>query len=163
MAIHLIENRVASKNALYEWKSDFKRCQDTLAEASEFSIEEERAEALEKYPELEDPDNRRRAIDDFEQLRVELVEARDQGVQITSAQYPPKQLGKFLQSRLKALAAEAFLPDSDSAERTKIRHKVRAESLAHLDAVQAFLKQKKGGWWIIPNPLAVFEWIGAIF
>lgn len=163
VAIHLIDNPIASRTAFYQWKADFKRSQDTLAKASEFPIEEERAEALEKYPDLEHPDVRRRAIDDFEQLRVELVEARDQGVQIPSAQYPPKQLEKFLQSRLKALAAEAFLPDSDSAERTKTRHKVRAESLAHLAAVQVFMKQKKGGWWIIPNPIAVIEWIGAIF
>ena len=163
VVIHLIDNPVASKNALDEWKADFKRCQDTLAKALEFLIEEERAEALEKYPDLDDPEIRRRAIDDFEQLRVEMVEALDQGVQIGSAQFPPKQFEKVLQSRLKALAAEVFLPGSDFAERKKIRHESRAETLADLDVIQTHMKQRKGGWWIIPNPLAVFEWIGAIF
>ena len=129
----------------------------------EFPIEEERAEALEKYPDLEDPEIRRRAMDDFEQLRVEFVEALNQGIQIGSAQLPPKQFEKFLQTRLKALAAEVFLPGSDSAERKKIRHESRAETLADLNVTQTHMKQRKGGWWIIPNPLAVFEWIGAIF
>lgn len=163
VAIHLIDNPVASKNALDEWKADFKRCQDTLAKASVFTIEDETTEALEKYPDLEDTEVRRRAMDNFEQLRVEFVEARDQGVRIGSAQYPPKQVEKFLQSRLKALAAEAFLSGSDGEERKKRRHESRAETLADLDEIQTYIKQKKGGWYIIPNPLAVFEWIGAIF
>ncbi|KAH0291709.1 hypothetical protein M436DRAFT_72000 [Aureobasidium namibiae CBS 147.97] len=133
VVIHLIDNPVASKYALDEWKADFKRCL------------------------------RRRAMDDSEQLRVQFVKALDQGVQIGSAQSPPKQFEKFLQSRLKALAAEVFLPDSDSAERKKRRHELRAVILADLDVTQTHMKQRKGGWWIIPNPLAVFEWIGAIF
>lgn len=163
VAIHLIDNPIVSKKALDDWKADFKRCQDTLAKASEFTIEEERAEALEKYPDLGDPDVRRRAMDDFEQLRLESIEAHDQGVQIGSAQFPLKQMEKVLQSSLKSLAAEAFLPDSDSDERKKKRHELRARTLAHLDEIQISMKQKKGGWYIIPNPLAVVEWIGAIF
>jgi hypothetical protein len=45
---------------------------------------------MERYPELEDPETRRTVLDKHEQLRLEMVEAHDQGVQIPSAQYPPK-------------------------------------------------------------------------
>jgi hypothetical protein len=114
---------------------------------------------MERYPELEDPETRRTVLDKHEQLRLEMVEAHDQGVQIPSAQYPPKKAEKFLKLQLKALAAQVFLPGQDSAERTKERHEVRKQCLAVLDGVQADMKKNKGGWWIFSNPLAIAEWI----
>jgi hypothetical protein len=114
---------------------------------------------LETYPEFEDPEACRAVLDKYEQLRLELVEARDQGIQIPSAQYPPKKVEKFLELQLKALAAQVFLPGQDSAKRTAKRHELRTQCLAVLDGVQADMKKNKGGWWIFPNPLAIAEWI----
>jgi hypothetical protein len=102
---------------------------------------------LETYPELKDPEACRAVLDKYEQLRLEMVEACDQGVQIPSAQYPPKKVEKFLRLQLKSLAAQALLPGQDS------------QCLAVLDGVQADMKKNKGGWWIFPNPLAIAEWI----
>ena len=157
VAIHLIDNAITSKDALEAWKADFKRCQDTLTRTEEFTFEEERAEALEKYPDLKDIDVCRTIVDDYNHRTAELVEAREQGVKIPSAQFPPKQLEKYLQLRLKAIHANMFLPYENTAQNRKKRHEMRKECLAHLDEVQTYMKQSRGRWWIIPNPLSVIE------
>jgi hypothetical protein len=100
---------------------------------------------LETYPELKDPEACRAVLDKYEQLRLEMVEACDQGVQIPSAQYPPKKVEKFLRLQLKSLAAQALLPGQDSAERTAKRRELRTQCLAVLDGVQADMKKNKGG------------------
>jgi hypothetical protein len=88
-----------------------------------------------------------------------MAEAQEQGVKMPSAQFPPQEVEKFLQTKLKAVAASAFLPDAATSEYTKNRHEVRKDTLANLDAIEAYMKQKKGGWWIIPNQLAIIEWL----
>jgi hypothetical protein len=94
-------------------------CDPTIYAISKLTIEGERREAMERYPELEDLETRRTVLDKHEQLRLKMVEAHDQGVRIPSAQYPPKKVEKYLKSQLKALAAQVFLPGQDSAKRTK--------------------------------------------
>jgi hypothetical protein len=76
VAIHIIGNPVTSKKALEAWKADFKRCQDTLAKTEKLTIEEERSEALEKYPDLKDLDACRAVVDDYNHRTAELVEAQ---------------------------------------------------------------------------------------
>jgi hypothetical protein len=71
-----------------------------------------------------------------------MVEACDQGVQIPSAQYPPKKVEKYLKLQLKSLAAQALLPGQGSAERTAKRHELRTQCLAILDGVQADMKRR---------------------
>jgi hypothetical protein len=65
--------------------------------------------------------------------------------------------------QLKAITAHLFLPGGDTPEHMKKNHEMRKQCLAHLDEVQTNLKKKKGGWWIIPNPFAVFEGVASIF
>ncbi|CAD0115414.1 unnamed protein product [Aureobasidium uvarum] len=159
VVIHLIDTPITSKDALENWKADFRRCQDSLAQATDFTIEEERAEALATYPDIKDPDVCRRVIDECNVRAMELREAEEQGVRIPSDQIPPKEVERFLLLRLESLAIEALSPGSESVERRKKRYQVRKECLANLDIVRA---QKKRGsrWIIIPNPLTVLEWIG---
>jgi hypothetical protein len=163
VAILIIDNPITSKGALEAWKADFKRCQDTLAKTEKLTIEEERSEALESYPDLKDLDTCRAVVDEYGHRRKELAEAVEQGVKIPSAQFPPRELEKYLQLQLKANTAHLFLPGGDTPERMEKNREMRKQCLAHLDEVQTSLKQKKGGWWIIPNPFAVFEGLASIF
>lgn len=52
--------------------------------------------------------------------------------------------------------AQALSPDGDDAKRMKLRQQHRVEALADLAELKA---SKKGGWWILPNPLAIMDWI----
>lgn len=146
VAIHIIDNHITSKEALEAWKADFKRCQDTLAKTEMLTIEEERAEALEKYPDLKYLDVCRTTVDNYDHRRLELVEAVEQGVKIPSPQFPPKKLEKYLHLRLKAITANIFLPGGDTAHSRNKRHEMRKECLASLDEVQTYMKQSRGGW-----------------
>jgi hypothetical protein len=163
VAIHMIGNPITSKGALEAWKADFKRCQDTLAKTEELTIEEERAEALEKYPDLKDLETCRTVVDNYHHRSSELAKAQEQGVKIPSAQFPPKKLENYLQLRLKAIHANICLPYGDTAQNRKKRHEMRKECLAHLDEVQTYMKQSRGGWWIIPNPFSIIEGLASIF
>lgn len=151
VAVHLLEDRVPSKSELEEWKNDFDSSLEALKYLSVLPIEVEREEALRRYPDLEDPEVRRAIIEDttraFEMART----AQSKKKSVPSAIHK-----NCLEMFLKALDAQALSPDGDNAKRMKLRQQHRVEALADLAELKA---SKQGGWWIIPNPLAIMDWI----
>lgn len=160
VVIHLSDNPTISNEALQQWKAEYKRCQTAIVKAAEYPIELERAEALAKYPDLHDFDICRKVVHNYQQLEKEMAEAQEQGVKFGSARLPLKEVEKLLQAKLKAVAAFALTPDAAIPQHAKNRHDVRKDTLAHLDEIQALMKQKKGGgWYVVPNPLTIIEWL----
>ena len=151
MAVHLLEDGVPSKSELEEWKNDFDSSLEALKDLSVLPIEVEREEALRRYPDLDDPEVRRAIIEDttraFEMART----AQSKKKSVPSAIHK-----NCLEMFLKALDAQALSPDGDDAKRMKLRQQHRVEALADLAELKA---SKKGGWWILPNPLAIMDWI----
>ncbi|KAG9855012.1 hypothetical protein KCU98_g3851, partial [Aureobasidium melanogenum] len=155
-AIHLIDNPITTDAALGKWKADYKQCQDTLAKILLITTKEEKAEALEDYPDLEDLDVCRRTINEHAKLSKMLAEREEQGIETSS-----KDFKEFLNSALKALAASVFLPGGDNVERRKRRREQREVLLAEMSVNRAGSK-KGGGFWIIPNPLVIGEFFGLL-
>ncbi|CAC9892160.1 unnamed protein product [Aureobasidium pullulans] len=151
VAVHLLEDGVPSKSELEKWKNDFDSSLEALKDLSVLPIEVEREEALRRYPDLEDPEVRRAIIEDttlaFEMART----AQSKKKSVPSAIHK-----NCLEMFLKALDAQALSPDGDDAKRMKLRQQHRVEALADLAELKA---SKKGGWWILPNPLAIMDWI----
>lgn len=152
VAIHLIDNPITTEDALAKWKADYQRCQDTLAKVSLIPYEEEKAEALGNYPDLKDLDACHTTISEYNKLYDVLVEQEKQGIK-----HSAKDFEGFLSSRLKALAAQAFLPGADQVERRKKRQETREYLLSELDVNRA--KKKKLRLWFIPD----LTWLGEFF
>lgn len=155
VVIHLIDNPITTEAALAKWKADHQRCQDTLAKLSLIPFEEEKAEALEKYPDLEDLEMCRTAINEFTKLHTMLTEKEEQGLKTSS-----RDLERCLIAGLKSIAAQAFLPGGDQVERRKRRQGQREYLLAELDASQT--RSKGLRLWFIPDPTWIGELIGRI-
>ena len=151
VAIHLIDNPITTEDALAKWKAVYQRCQDTLAKVSLIPYEQEKSEALEKYPDLKDLDACHTAINEYNKLYDVLVEQEKQGIKLSA-----KGLEGFLSSRLKALAAQAFLPGADQVEHRKKRQEQREYFLAELNVNQA--RKKKLRLWFIPD----LTWLGEV-
>ncbi|KAG9998792.1 hypothetical protein KCU78_g16252, partial [Aureobasidium melanogenum] len=159
VAINLIDNPITTEDALGKWKADYKQRQDALAKILLITIKEEKAEALEEYPDLEDLNVCRRTINEHAKLSKMLVEREEQGIEISSKEF--KEFKELLNSALKALAASVFLPGGDNVDRRKRRRKQREVLLAEMNVNR--VGSKKGGRsWIIPDPLAIGELFGLL-